>query len=59
MHPSRSDPPPESARLEPVPKKKDPLEFLQGQSPIVLILVGIVIGVLIINMRPIVVQTPK
>jgi hypothetical protein len=40
-----------------VDTQKDPLEFLKNTNPIGLILLGIVIGVLIVNMRPIVVQT--
>ena len=35
---------------------KDPLEFLKNTNPVGLILLGIVIGVLIVSMRPIVVQ---
>jgi hypothetical protein len=36
--------------------QKDPLEFLKNTNPVGLILLGIVIGVLIVSMRPIVVQ---
>jgi hypothetical protein len=36
--------------------KKDPFEMLKTANPIALILLGIVIGTLIVSMRPIVVQ---
>lgn len=42
-----------------VPVQKDPLEFLKNTNPVGLILLGIVIGVLIVSMRPIVVQASK
>jgi hypothetical protein len=37
--------------------QKDPLDFLKNTNPIGLILLGIVIGVMIVSMRPIVVQS--
>ena len=36
---------------------KDPFEFLEEMNPVGRILIGIVIGVMIISMRPIVVQS--
>lgn len=67
---SRNDPQPESdAWPEPPPppdrifqarprsNPKDPFEFLKEMNPVGLILIGIVIGVMIISMRPIVVQS--
>jgi hypothetical protein len=38
---------------------KDPLEFLKNTNPVGLILLGIVIGVLIVSMRPIVINSAK
>jgi hypothetical protein len=38
---------------------KDPLEFLKNTNPVGLILLGIVIGVLIVSMRPIVINGAK
>jgi hypothetical protein len=37
--------------------QKDPLDFLKNTNPVGLILLGIVIGVMIVSMRPIVVQS--
>jgi hypothetical protein len=42
--------------FEPRAERPDPLEFLKNTNPVGLILLGIVIGVLIVSMRPIVVQ---
>ena len=39
--------------------QKDPLDFLKGMNPIGLILIGIVIGTIIISMRPIVINGAK
>jgi hypothetical protein len=36
--------------------KKDPFDMLKTANPVALILLGIVIGTLIVSMRPIVVQ---
>ena len=47
------DPPRPMFHSEP---QKDPLEFLKNTNPVGLILLGIVIGVLIVSMRPIIVQ---
>lgn len=38
---------------------KDPLEFLKNMNPVGLILIGIVIGTIIISMRPIVINAAK
>jgi hypothetical protein len=38
------------------PQKNDPFEFLKNTNPVGLILIGIVIGVLVVSMRPIVIQ---
>ena len=38
------------------PLQKDPFDFLKNTNPVGLILLGIVIGVMIVSMRPIVVQ---
>jgi hypothetical protein len=38
-------------------QKNDPFEFLKNTNPVGLILLGVVIGVLIVSMRPIVVQS--
>ena len=38
-------------------RPKDPFEILKDINPVGLILIGIVIGTLIISMRPIVVQS--
>ena len=37
--------------------QKDPFDFLKNTNPVGLILLGIVIGVMIVSMRPIVVQS--
>jgi hypothetical protein len=66
----RSDHQPESDWPEPPPqppdrvfsvqnRAKDPFEFIKEVNPIGLILIGIVIGVMMISMRPIVVQSAK
>jgi hypothetical protein len=36
--------------------QQDPFDFLKNTNPVGLILLGIVIGVMIVSMRPIVVQ---
>jgi hypothetical protein len=38
---------------------KDPLDFLKNMNPVGLILIGIVIGTIIISMRPIVINSAK
>lgn len=40
----------------PTPKSNDPFEFLKNTNPVGLILLGIVIGVLVVSMRPIVIN---
>ena len=37
-------------------QKADPLDFLKNTNPVGLILLGIVIGVIIVSMRPIVIN---
>jgi hypothetical protein len=41
------------------PEKTDVFESLKNVNPVALILIGIVIGTLIVSMRPIVVQSAK
>jgi hypothetical protein len=59
--PSESDwpvqEPPQRIFQRDIESPKDPLEFLKNTNPIGLILLGIVIGVMIVSMRPIVVQS--
>lgn len=62
--PSESDWPQQQQVHEPLPRVfhdgvKDPLDFLRGVNPIGLILIGIVIGTIIISMRPIVINGAK
>ena len=51
------DPPPERTFSMQSRGGNDPLEILKGVNPIGLILIGIVIGVMVVSMRPIVVQS--
>jgi len=44
-------------QARPRSNSKDPFDFLKEMNPVGLILIGIVIGVMIISMRPIVVQS--
>jgi hypothetical protein len=62
---SRNGPPSESEwpiQEQPRPvfprePQQDPFDFLKNTNPVGLILIGIVIGVMIVSMRPIVVQS--
>ena len=51
------EPQPREREFQVQPRAKDPFEVLKDINPVGLILIGIVIGTLIISMRPIVVQS--
>ena len=62
---SRSEPlewreaPPQSRFVAKNTEKTDVFESLKNVNPVALILIGIVIGTIIVSMRPIVVQSAK
>jgi hypothetical protein len=43
----------------PAPQKKNVMDVFNGMNPVAILLVGIVIGVIVVSMRPIVIQATK
>jgi len=43
----------------PPPQRKNVMDVFNGMNPVAILLVGIVIGVIVVSMRPIVIQATK
>jgi type II secretory pathway component PulF len=43
----------------PAPQRRNVMDVFNGMNPMAILLVGIVIGVIVVSMRPIVIQATK